>query len=228
MKKVIRLKESDLVKIIKRVISEQPDSKFFGQIEKSGYVQGKPETVQPALQKQEEYLKSIDPDIAVDMLSAAIDGIPGIGNLISAGVDVIHSISYFGRMILSSDSGSKVQNALMGILTLVTTSTAVLGNINNIVAKQGIKNFLKRTPDEIAKMLGISVGLSFKKNLWKYCIVTFLLKFFGGQAASKLTEVKDLINDSGLNIKSEVNDLFDELIDICNNCNPNYAEIDKL
>ena len=228
MKKVIRLTESDLVKIIKRVISEQPDSKFLGQIEKSGYVQGKPETVQPALQKQEEYLKNIDPDILVDLVSAALDGIPGIGNLISAGVDVLHSLTYFVRMILTTDVNYKIENGLMGIITLVTTSTPVLGNLGNITTKQGIKNFLKRTPEEIAKILRINVGMILKKNIWKYCIVTFLLKFFRGQLASKLAEVKSRLDESGLPVKTEITNLLDELINIANEINPNYAEIDKL
>ena len=228
MKKVIRLTESDLVRIVKRVISEQPDTHYHGQIEKSGYVQGKPETVKPALQKQEEYLKSIDPDIAVDMVSAAIDGIPGIGNLISAGIDVIHAITYFGRMITTNDLGGKIENTLLGIITLATVSAPVAGNLSNIVARQGIKNFLKRTPSEIAKILGINVGIVLKKGVWKYCIVAFLIKVFRNQTASELANVKDKINNSGLNVKPEISNLLDELIEMINQCNPNYTELNKI
>lgn len=228
MKKIIKLTESELVSIIKKVISEQPDSKMPFQIEKFGYKQGDPSTVKPALEKQSELVKNADPDIAVDMVSAALDGIPGIGNLVSASIDIIHSLTYFGRMIMTIDLGYKIENALLGIITLATVSAPVAGNLTNIVARQGIKNFLKRTPPEIAKMLGINVGMVLKKSAWKYCIVAFLIKVFRNQTASQLADVKEKIDNCGLNVKSEISSLLQELIDMTNECNPDYREIDKL
>jgi len=229
MKKIIKLTESDLVRIIKKVILEQPDTKGFPfQIEKSGYKQGDPSTVKPALKKQSELVKNADLDIAVDILSAALDGIPGIGNLISAGIDVIHSLTYFGRMIITNDLGYKIENVLLGIITLATVSAPVAGNLTNIATKQGIKNFLKRTPSEIAKMLGINVGIVLKKGAWKYCIIAFLIKVFRNQAASELVKVKEKIDNCGLDVKSEISSLLQELIDMTNECKPNYGELNKI
>jgi hypothetical protein len=73
---------------VRPLISEQPDSKMPGQIEKFGYVQGKPETVQPALQKQEEYLKSIDPHTLNLIMSIGTAFIPLVGPFISSAIMV--------------------------------------------------------------------------------------------------------------------------------------------
>jgi hypothetical protein len=69
MKKVIRLTESDLYNIVQRVIMEQkPDSMMPGQIEKFGYVQGKPETYDKAAKEQMDFFKTLDPHIGMGIL----------------------------------------------------------------------------------------------------------------------------------------------------------------
>ena len=59
MKKVVRLSESEIISLIKRVISEQkPDSMMPGQIERFGYKQGDPKTLGPAIERQREYIQT--------------------------------------------------------------------------------------------------------------------------------------------------------------------------
>jgi len=94
MKKVIRLSESDLILIINKVISEQMDSRMPGQIETFGFKQGKPETLRPALEKQKEYFKSIDPHVALPILGIAVAFVPIIGPFLSAGVGLADAALY--------------------------------------------------------------------------------------------------------------------------------------
>jgi hypothetical protein len=51
-------------------------------------------------------LKDMSVDDLVDIISGLIDGIPGIGNLISAGIDVSHALSYGVRFLYSKNCGS--------------------------------------------------------------------------------------------------------------------------
>jgi hypothetical protein len=94
MNKVIRLSESDLISIINKVISEQMDSRMPGQIETFGFKQGKPETLRPALEKQKEYFKSIDPHVALPILGIAVAFVPLIGPFLSAGVGLADAALY--------------------------------------------------------------------------------------------------------------------------------------
>jgi hypothetical protein len=89
MKKVIRLTESDLTRIIKRVISEQPNSGMFG---------GEPSTGKPTptrtstpttgqAQKPIKTTKSITPKIDIDcvnkvIVSSQLPKLPGQSNMV--------------------------------------------------------------------------------------------------------------------------------------------------
>jgi hypothetical protein len=131
-------------------------------------------------------------------------------------------------MIKSMDLEYKTENALMGIITLVTISSYTVGNLTNIIARDMIKKVLKRPPSEIAQLIGLGVTSILQVSHWKLCLITLLLKFLKEDAVPKLIEVRDSINNSGLDVNSKITDLLDELIGIINKCNPNYSKIDKI
>ena len=123
----------------RKVVSDQKgDEMMPGQIERFGYRSNKPETLKPAIQKQSETLKDLsnmDIDNLIDVVSAAIDGIPGIGQLVSAGIDIVHAISYMIRFYFSKTDEEKITNGAMSILTLGSTMIPIGGNLSNIAIK---------------------------------------------------------------------------------------------
>jgi hypothetical protein len=83
------------------VLSEQLDSRMPFQVEKSGYVQGKPETLVPALQRQQQAIQSVTNYFAswdahdwLDLASMAALLIPEVGLLISFTLDSYNAYLY--------------------------------------------------------------------------------------------------------------------------------------
>lgn len=111
---------------VRPLVNEQPDSKFAGQIEKFGYVQGKPETAQPALQKQQEYLKSIDPHTLNLIMSIGTAFIPLVGPFISSAIMV-------GDAALYAKEGD-MKNA--GLQTMFAMMPGIGGILSKIPAIQ--------------------------------------------------------------------------------------------
>jgi hypothetical protein len=184
-------------------------------------------------------LKNLSIDDLINLTSAMIDGVPGIGNLISAGIDVAHAISYGARYFLAKDDESKITNAMMGIITLGTTVVPVGGNFANIVASQGIKKALALTPQAIKKILGMPTTLNLSKSIWKYCIVALLFRLTRSNIVGWLIEARNnlkkisSINILGSSFGSDkqvilaVTSLINELIEIAKQCTPNYSELDN-
>jgi hypothetical protein len=147
-------------------------------------------------------LPNLSIDDAVDVISGLIDGIPGIGNLISAGIDVSHALAYFVRFLYSNDEDTKIEMATLGIITLGIASIPVAGNALPIVARKGVKEVLKTTPKEIL-LIGKNLGLYKKtviflsKTKWKYNLLLVLARICGDKLSEILTNVviyvKDLI-----------------------------------
>jgi hypothetical protein len=147
-------------------------------------------------------LSNLSIDDAVDVISGLIDGIPGIGNLISAGIDVSHALTYFVRFLYSNDEDTKIEMATLGIITLGIASIPVAGNALPIVARKGVKEVLKTTPKEIL-LIGKNLGLYKKtviflsKTKWKYNLLLVLARICGDKLSEILTNVviyvKDLI-----------------------------------
>ena len=63
MKRIIKLTEEDLGEIIKRILSEQPDEKMPGQIERFGYKSNNPKSIGPAIDAQDKYFKEINTSV---------------------------------------------------------------------------------------------------------------------------------------------------------------------
>ena len=220
----------------RKVVSEQKgDEMMPGQIERFGYRSNKPETLKPAIQKQSETLKDLsnmDIDNLIDVVSAAIDGIPGIGQLVSAGIDIVHAISYMIRFYFSKTDEEKITNGAMSILTLGSTMIPIGGNLANIAIKGELKNILKQTPDEIIKLskkLGIynKTIILLRKTKWQYSWVLFLSKLLGKKILDivpyvilKLNQIKKTLGEKFNNFKP----YFENLISLLNEINE-YTDV---
>ena len=146
---------------------------------------------------------SLTLDDTVDVISGLIDGVPGIGNLISAGIDIIHSLAYAVRFYNAKTDDERIEMATMGIITLGAAAFPVQGNALTIASRQGVKAVIKKTPQEIL-LIGKQLGLYNKtvvilsKTKWKYNLLLVLAKIVGWQFTGVLTDavkyVKDLIN----------------------------------
>ena len=144
---------------------EQPDTKFDTPYNKEFMRKySKPTSV-----------SNLSIDDTIDYVSAMIDVIPGIGNLVSAGIDVTHALAYGLRFLYANNEDEKIEYATLGIITLGAAALPVEGNALPILARQGIKTVLKRTPQEIL-LIGKQLGLYkqtvvlLSKSKWKYSI----------------------------------------------------------
>jgi len=176
-------------------------------------------------------------DDLIDMTSAAIDVIPGIGWAISAGIDVAHAISYIARFYKASTDDDKFKYAVSGIVTLVMSLIPGGGNVANIMINKGLNTTIKNfTPSIVKKMLGIPVGFNLMKSQWKYCVYTFLVKYLQTKTSALLIQAKEYsYKISNSNIPGLADNmvllnfvkLINELLEISNEVKPNYDEINK-
>jgi hypothetical protein len=135
---------------------------------------------------------SLSTDFKVDALSAALDVIPGIGTVLSFTIDEVHALSYFYRA--SKTSGlERTEFILLGLVTAVLGFIPIGGNIASAGLKQGVKNVLKMTPDQIQKW-AISKGIiEYRillniKTQWSYPWWLFLIKLFRSQGVDVIVK----------------------------------------
>jgi hypothetical protein len=164
-----------------------------------------PEVAADAAKGWSKSLGALSLDDTVDYVSGMIDVIPGIGNLISAGIDVVHSLSYAIRFYYAKNDNEKIEMGTLGAVTLIGAAIPVAGNALPIVARQGVKTVLKQTPKEIliiGKELGIYKGtmIFLSKEKWKYSILLALSKITGGELAEYLTNAVKYVRDLILKI----------------------------
>jgi sulfur relay (sulfurtransferase) DsrC/TusE family protein len=161
-------------------------------------------------------------DDLVDVISGIIDGVPGIGNLISAGIDVSHALSYGVRFYYAKDDDEKIEMGTLGIITLGAAALPVAGNALPIIARQGVKTVLRKTPEEIlliAKKLGIYKQTVFflSKTKWKYNLILVLAKIFGYELIESLTKVVKYVRDLMLKINnSDIKRALKSLLELLN------------
>jgi|694.fasta_scaffold15179_9 hypothetical protein len=202
-----------------RQLFEQPDEKSDTQYNKE-------------LMRKNNKSVSLDNlsfDDVVDVISGIIDGVPGIGNLISAGIDVSHALSYGVRFFYAKNDDEKLEMATLGVVTLGAAALPVAGNALPIMARQGVKSVLRKTPEEIlliGKKLGIykQTVLLLSKTKWKYNIILVLAKIFGYEMIESLTKVVKYVRDLMLkinnsDIKRALKSLLELLDDILSDVN---------
>lgn len=200
----------------KRVFLEQPDEKFDA-----------PENKKIA--QLSNIQLNLDVDDLIDIFSAIIDGIPGIGNLISAGIDITHTLSYCIRYYFSKTIEEKIEYGTLAFITLGATFIPVQGNSLPIMARMGLKQVLNKTPKEIVK-IGKKLRIYDKtiiflsKGKFKYSLLILLAKIMGSELAEKLDVVTENIYAIYKNFKNYPNisnpllALYKDLTDLRKDC----------
>ena len=125
-------------------------------------------------------------DDMVDYASAGLDVIPGIGNLASLGVDTVHAVSYMYRFFKTNNEQQKIEYGVMAFITLFMAFLPLGGNVANIATRKGLKNFLRRPPEEILGVLQKARVYNKKiwplqKDRWTFSMGLFLYKSFKGE-----------------------------------------------
>jgi hypothetical protein len=145
---------------------------------------------------------NLDADNYTDIVSGLIDAIPGIGNLVSGGIDIAHAITYIVRAFYSKTIEDKVEMSVMGLITLGSSFIPVGGNASNLIVRGEIKMLLNRTPYEILK-IGKDLGIikkkifNLSKQAWKYSLLIVLIKIFRSSLDNLFGEVSRVLATIG-------------------------------
>jgi len=138
-------------------------------------------------------------DDVVDVISGIADGIPGVGNLISLGLDISHVLSYLIRFGLSDDESEKIEYATMAFMTAAMAFVPVAGNSANILIRQGVKSLLKKTPDDITRWAIrngiINPIILLGKGKFKYNFILLLVRIFKDEAVEIVPKLAKFFND---------------------------------
>jgi hypothetical protein len=161
-----------------------------------------------SLQDRVVTLPSLTLDDTIDIISAVIGVVPGLGDVVSAGIDITHAISYIVRFFYSNNDDEKVEYATLAIITLGISLIPVAGNTIPIIARKGIKEVLSKTPGEIlliAKKLGLYKKAVFllNKKRWYPRWILVLAKLVKGKLLELLTLVSKYLKDIYTKIKSD-------------------------
>ena len=218
----------------KFVITESERNYILGLYEQSMGGMVSPQTYAMSSKEGTEFIINMDIDDLINITSAVLDGIPGVGTVASFGIDVAHSISYFVRIYMSKTEEEKIKNFLSGILTVGTSVIPNVGNIINITSKGLIKEISILTPFKIAKMLGLT-SATINLSKWKYCFVALLFRLFRQECINILSNIYALIKkfekvNLGESFKVALKYVLDslkEMINIAKNSKPNFSEIDN-
>jgi hypothetical protein len=179
---------------LKTIMMEQPESRFaprgLSSKENMDALSGKYE--------KNKLGPNLGIDDYTDIISGLIDAIPGIGNLISAGIDITHGLTYVARYFFAETIEEKLEMGIMAMVTFGTTLIPIGGNATNIVAKGEIKSLMKKTPYElrsIMKEMGLlkSVGVNLSKQPWKYSFLIALVKIFRSKVGDVLASVSNTL-----------------------------------
>ena len=156
-------------------------------------------------------------DNIIDIIAAVLDGIPGVGNAVSFGVDIIHAISYFIRAFIYSDDLDKLENAMNGVITCMVAYVPLAGNIANIGIRGTIKKLINETDTQVIiflKRFGIILksGINLKKKK------PFVYRFLAAIASFIIGESTE-VQDSKVKIVSFIENLSKQLNEIIKKLN---------
>jgi hypothetical protein len=133
-------------------------------------------------------------DFVIDLVSSVLDTIPGLGQGISFGIDMLHTLSYAIRAYLYEDENAKIKNGVMFGASLGTAFIPVGGNVANILARVGIDNSLKLAPSAIVKLTSKKwFDTSLKRwamtTKWKFNFLFVLVRYLGDSAISTIADM---------------------------------------
>ena len=172
----------------KTLLEQKPDEVMPGQIETMGYVQGKPETLEPALKKQEQFFKDIFEKrheiLMVSSLALTIFGGP-LGNVLSIGLDLGDAALYIAEgdpymaglslLFITLPAG---QLAAKYTKTEIKSTISALKDANALIKKgKTPKKLLTKRQKEITKLItSTKVTTIAIVNLFKTTIKTIIKK----------------------------------------------------
>jgi hypothetical protein len=81
-------------------------------------------------------------DDVIDIISAIIDFIPGVGTAVSGGIDIVHAISYVVRAIEEKVTEDKIVYFIQGMFGLGTALVPEAGNAANLSLRSFIETYL--------------------------------------------------------------------------------------
>lgn len=160
-----------------------------------------------SFEKLGKNLENLSFDDTVDVISAAFDAVPGIGNVISLGIDAIHGLSYIVRFIYSKSTDEQIEYGSMALITFATSYLPIGGNAASILARKGIKSLLRHTPSEIM-VLGQKLGMVdrtkffLSKASWKYNWLLVLAKIFRSKLSEAMVAIIKKLNEIYEKIKN--------------------------
>jgi len=157
-------------------------------------------------------------DNSVTLISAALEGIPGVGNLASAIIDIAQSLSFFVRIFTTSDENKKVQYVIDGITTGAMAVVPLAGNLVSLGLRGLVKKFLDMTHSQVAVWLknnGINIrgGRIFLSNKtpFRYAWLAALIAYTTHKSVDVLTEIKTY-SDNWIGLLKSVKHLFNKII----------------
>ena len=154
-------------------------------------------------------------DFVVDLVSSVLDTIPGLGQGISFGIDILHTLSYAIRAYLYEEENAKIKNGVMFGASLGTAFIPIGGNVSNILAKVGIDSSLKIAPSAIVKLSSKNwYNSSLKKwamtTKWKFNFLFVLARYLGDSAIDTMSDmhksIKQIFDNVIPKLKQWVND----------------------
>jgi len=140
MKKTIRLTESDLINLVKRIVAEQPESRYgpeqyMSHSERQAFHSGNAERAGAALmsgsKKQMDFVHSINPHTLLAVVGLASVFIPIVGPFVAAGIGMIDAGLYLKE-------GKKKEAAIVGLFSLlpgILTVTKLIPGITQLGSK---------------------------------------------------------------------------------------------
>jgi hypothetical protein len=137
-------------------------------------------------------------DFVIDLVSSVIDTIPGIGNSISFGIDILHTLSYAIRTYLHEDENDKIKNGFMFVASLGTAFIPVGGNFANVLAKVGLDKSLKLAPSAVVRLsskkwFNTPIKRWAMTTKWEFNFLFVLARYLGDTVIEKLSNMQKSI-----------------------------------
>ena len=136
--------------------------------------------------KERGFSLNLDFDVIVSLVAAVLEGFPGLGQLASAGVNIIHAISHFIRGLLSSSEASEMNSYFQGLVQFCMAFVPLAGDFISLGINQYMKTMIARTDIELINFLkktfpflNIKRGFSLKKKGGMKYLFWAAIKQFG-------------------------------------------------
>jgi hypothetical protein len=171
MSQIISIGEKDLVILIRKVISEQLDSKMPGQIETYGYKQGDASTLGPALKRQEEHIRELsdffsDPHNVLNALSIGFTVLGMIPSPASPFLLALGTAADVADSFLYYHEGDKYMGTIMLALAVIPGGEFIKATKNTIVPEI-LKKLIRKASNGIDTLTKGELSV-LKNNLTKF------------------------------------------------------------